>query len=202
MLTVALLLAMVSFATFVAETFLYFGFVKWYYGAGPALNSQCWQTRASRQEVVEAIDSARKRRGKERLKLASKRRAGDVFLLRFRWWDLSIWSRVMVRVVEGPGSHGAVIGYEVRPFVSPAMVALSVLLFFESSRLQLLTVGYFLVVVLMYAIGLWWELRKLRGLEPLRRELAGLGLAVCAKCGYDRFGLQPEAVCPECGAPG
>jgi hypothetical protein len=35
--------------------------------------------------------------------------------------------------------------------------------------------------------------------RPFRRALRDLGHSVCLGCGYQRGGLSPGAVCPECG---
>ena len=187
----ALFMVLFSLVLFVIETAAYLLFMKWYYRLGPAIRHDRWQLHGDVTTVCEAID---------RLlpipKLRSKRR-GEWLLVRFRWWDASIWSRMAVRVE--PTSHGAAITYEVRPFISPAVLALSIMLFFEIVPFRLFAVGYLLIVIAMYAAGLWWDLRKINSLEPLRKQLEPLGLSICPRCGYDRFGLAEDAACPECG---
>lgn len=180
-----------SLVLFAIETAAYVAFVKSYYRLGPAMRKSCWQLRGDVASVRDAID-----RALPLPKLKSKRR-GDWLLVRFRWWDASIWSRVSLHIE--PTSHGAAITYGVRPFISPAVLALSLLLFFDIGAFRPLAVGYLLIVIAMYTAGLWWDLRKINSLEPLRKQLAVLGLAICPSCGYDRFALAPDVACPECG---
>jgi hypothetical protein len=181
-----------SFVLFAVETTAYVAFMKWYYRLGPPIRQARWQLCGTVDLVCAVIDGALPLH-----KLKAKRR-GEWLFVRFRWWDASIWSRVAVHIE--PTSHGAAMQYEVRPFISPAAVALSLLLFFEINAFRPLAVGYLLVVILMYSVGLWWDLRKLNTLEPIRKQLAELGLSICDECGYDRFGLAKDAACPECGA--
>ena len=191
-------LLVLSLILFVVECILYTAKTRWYFLLGPAIHRQAWQTSGSIEQVSWIIDDER-----PRLKLKSKRsdrRGKLLYVFRFRMWDASIYSRIVLRLE--PAAHGAVISYEVRPFITPAMVGLSVLLMSPGGAFSLFILGYFMLIVLMYAVGTWWDLRKLKSLAPLRMRLKPLGLSICERCRYDRFGLADQAPCPECGHGG
>ena len=130
------------------------------------------------------------------MKLSSRRR-GDCILLRPRWFDLSAWPRICLRVSESP--HGAALIYEVRPFIGMALIIIILLMAFASGFMRLFNVGMIVLIMLIYLVMWWFEMRRFARLAPLRERLQHLGLSICSKCGYDRFGLSTVATCPECG---
>ena len=116
-------LLVLSLILFVVECILYTAKTRWYFLLGPAIHRQTWQTSGSIEQVSWIIDDER-----PRLKLKSKRsdrRGKLLYVFRFRMWDASIYSRIVLRLE--PAAHGAVISYEVRPFITPAMVGTTLL---------------------------------------------------------------------------
>jgi hypothetical protein len=83
--------------------------------------------------------------------------------------------------------------------VSAAVFVIPCLIAFAFGHMQTVYALTIALIVVSYPIFWWWELRRLKRLERMRLKLAHIGLQVCTKCGYDRFGLAADARCPECG---
>jgi len=141
------IIVLVLIVAFIIESYLYFTGNAWYYRLAPAMHQQQWQTAVTPEQAVAAIEKAA---------VSSKltiRKREQAFLMRFRWWEFSTWSRVVLAV--RPGAHGAVLEYQVRPFINPALFAIGAIALFFSGEIQLFAIGYFGLIVVMYIVG-WW----------------------------------------------
>lgn len=175
------------------EAIPYFAWSRWYYLMGPVLHRERWQTRVSRDEALAALDAALPHAG------LPGRRRGDAFCLRRAWTRWSAWPRFVLRVEEH--EHGAVIVYEVSPFLSMSLALFAGALMFVGGFHPLWSLGLTLFIVAVY-VGCWkWEIRLAGRLKGLRQGLAAIGLNVCDDCGYDLFAHTAGERCPECGKP-
>ena len=180
-----------ALVAFFVETAAYLLMLPWYYRLGPALHDERWKTSVSVEEAETALGVAL-----QNLRPVVRRRR-RLFLIRFGWWEISAWPRITISV--SASAAGAVIAYQVRPFVTAAVFVIPCLVAFAIGRMQTWYALTIALIVASYPIFWWYELRRLKRLEPMRERLAHIGLQVCTKCGYDRFGLAAGARCPECG---
>ena len=127
----------------------------------------------------------------------SVRQSERAFLVRFKWGQLSAWPRIILSVRES--ADGAILQYQVRPFITPAVFVLPCLAFYALGNMRTVSAIMVAFIVVSYPVWWWYELGKLKRLDSLRQSLAHIGVQVCTKCGYDRFGLAQDARCPECG---
>lgn len=194
--SVGVWLLVIAFAFNLLECVLYFGGFKWYYRLGPCFHREEWQTSASISEAYEAIARHLPRRALRCYQWH------DGFGFRRKWWHAGAYPRSVLRVLEG--ANGAILCCEVRPFISSALLALSLigLLVFPVSH----QFGYFVFVAFMELmtiaiyVGPWkWELRLLTRLGHLRNKLQEIGVRVCDHCSYDLHGRDALQPCPECG---
>lgn len=191
--TAILALATVAaFLLFLIETAAYVLKAGWYYRFGPTLRRERWQTRATTSEARGAIRQALRGCG-----LAARmHRAG--FAFRRPMWTLSAWPRVFLRIEEG--SAGAILVYEVRPFVSMALMAV-LGVGWILANVDALHWSVSVVAVAATYAGLWrHDLRALGRLRGMRAKLRDIGLRICTHCGYDRYGQAADRPCSECGA--
>ncbi len=193
--SVALVLTGVSLLLMTLETALYFIKEPWYFRFGPALHHEEWQTSAPPAQARAALELACRHSN------LSVRAAGDTLCMRFAFHRFSAWPRVILRIEERDGL--AVLVYEVRPFLSMVLFGAG-MLWLSLGGIGIRAIFWLSQLCVLYVIvvyvGCWYyELRKLRRLEPIREKLSAIGVQVCSDCGYDRHRLAAHQLCPECG---
>jgi len=183
-------IAIVAIVT--AELVVYIRLVRWYYQWGPIAITQRWQSRASPQKALTALETALGRSW-----LVWKRH-GDTFAIRRPVWEPSTYPRITLTVEEG--KDGAAIIYQVRPFMTTAPLLLMILL--PPTTWYIAFANWFIpaYVVAGYVYFFLWESRRLREIHRVREALGDIGVHICGRCGYDLFALGEIVVCPECGA--
>ena len=170
--------------------------IAWYYGVGPALLCERWQTSGTVEQVREAIRAALNTGA-----IIGRESAPKRFCVRKYTIERSPMFRILLDVEES--TLGAAVRFEVRPVWSmylmyfPAMWAL--LVGRPWPEMLGASFGGILLVVVVLWSGRWRDIQRIGRLPALREALAPLGLRICERCGYDLFGLAPNAACPECG---
>jgi hypothetical protein len=192
-LVIFVLSAVVILFIFVLESALFLIGVRWYYRLGPPLHREEWQTSVSADAARSAIRAS--------LGVApfASYDWGDAFGFRRPCWKLGAWPRVTLGVQDRPG--GAILTYEVRPFITMALMALVMCLPIVLGDMWrvLMSLAVILGVVMIY-IAYWRrELGIFDRLGLLRCHLHSIGVLVCDRCGYDLHGRDIGSQCPECG---
>lgn len=173
------------------EMTLYSRFVLWYYRLGPPLLREEWQTSVSAAEAANAIRQALGMTG------LPARFTKEVVVARRPGWSLSVCPRACLRIVNTPDR--AVLVYEVRPFISLALLAIVSVPWIILGSASWFLIAAVLGIIVSYPILWRYELRKFARLEPLRRRLADIGVRICDRCGYDLYEQDRTRPCPECG---
>lgn len=179
--------------SYLIEIGLYCCFSARYYGSGPALVREQWQTNASAEQVRQVIRGLLNQDG-----LVGRERRG-LFCLRLKAQSFNTWPRVALRIEDSP--HGSTLSYEVRPYYSMAVVTLALVWMLADG----VGLGVYVVLGLMVLTGagyswlLPYDIRRINRLPTIRRALAPLGLQLCNQCGYDMFMKDAKRPCPECG---
>jgi hypothetical protein len=175
-----------------SELVVYVRMTRWYFHWGPIAIGQRWQTRVGVQEAVAAVEKAL-----EHSWLVWKKYDRS-FAVRRPVWEPSTYPRICLRVEED--RNGAVVVYEVRPFVTMAPLVLMALL--PPTTWYIAFANWFVpaYVVVGYTYFYLRESRRLRELDRVREALGEIGVRICPSCGYDLFGQVDGGVCPECGA--
>lgn len=179
------------------ECVLFFVFHAGYFRRGPTMVREEWQTNRPAAEVSRVIwkhlDADR---------LVGRERQGGFAIRQYALTTINTYPRVWLSVRDGP--HGAILTFEIRPFLSMLVLPIPLL---AAAALRLgvpLSTWSFVAFTLIYVIlGYKWllpyDVKRIGRLRSIRRALASMGLRICEKCGYDLFGTPDARNCPECG---
>lgn len=194
-LTILAFLSVVMVA-YILEIVLFLAGSRWYYGIGPALHREEWQSSVTSQQAADAIS-----RGLHPCELRSYLWTDRVGFRR-PWWHFGAYPRAVLKVQEGP--RGAILVCEIRPFISMAVLAIVIFLLLLVPAFRNIVVYGFLAFTEIYImacyLGCWRrERRILVRLGGLRASLRDIGVQICDKCSYDLHGRDRHQPCPECG---
>ena len=181
-----------AIAVFFIECVLYFALVGSYYRFGPAVSRQIWRTGVTPNAAADAVESAL---AASSLAWRRKSQGAEIFFsVRKGAMRISMWPRIALRIEQDPATDAAVITCETRPFLS-LLLLLPAWIFVRGA--SVLAGGFFIFLIAAGYIGFWiWE-RNAGELNDVRDRLAGIGVRVCPKCGYDLRASTER--CPECG---
>lgn len=189
--SVLIAISLALIALLLVESVLYLARTGWYYRLGSALHAERWQTEVSLDAARAAVRDAMP------LAKLSYREDDRGFCLRRHWAAMSAWPRISLRVEPGP--DGAMLAYEVRPFITmAAFVPVFVVAAASGIMLAFFTVNI-AVIAGIYLVFWPLELRTFGRLARLHDALAPIGVHVCRACGYDLFRQPRGQACPECG---
>lgn len=186
----------VLIVVYIMEIVIFLGGARWYYGMGPALHREEWQSSVTCQQAAHAIS-----KGLPQCQLPTQVWP-DRIGFRRPWWHFGAYPRALLRVQDGP--RGAILVCEIRPFISMAVMAVVVLLVLAVPAFRSILVYIFLAFIEIYIlacyVGCWrYERRILTQLGGLREKLRDIGVQICDKCNYDLHGRSLNLPCPECG---
>lgn len=187
-----LILLAIGTVLFVIETLLYFGFHRVYFQFAAPLHVEEWQSRATPDVAADAIRS-----GLAEAQLTARMR-GDVLCIRRPWWAFSAWPRAVLRIEAGDA--GAVLRYEMRPFLSLVLFGVACVLLAVTGPVRLFWIATLAYIIVTYVACWGWELRVFGRLARLRKTLRDIGVQICNRCGYDLHLHDAMRPCPECGA--
>lgn len=181
---------------YILECFFFLFGMRWYYGLGPTMYREEWQTSVTGQEAANAVS---------RHLYNCELRAymwPDAIGFRRPWWHFGAYPRALLRVEESAGAARLVC--EVRPFMSMAILAVASLAVLAIPALQQVVVYIFLAIMEIYIVVVYFaywrrENRILMRLGGVRAALREIGVFICEKCGYDLHGTDRHHPCPECG---